>query len=295
MVQTRLSAEYRHRYMQSLLGIIHRMIQSNHSKFYVQIQHDHDDARDGTHRIFFQKRRYPRRSGSFVTFSIENAYSDLAEFEIDYGIEYDYSPSKFTEVFDRHIKIPKYDNSINIYRFVNGVEVYITYIHNTLYKYQLRPDGSLQPYHYGRYGWESGSESNTSSGYTTSSGLASTLSGSTSSGAFDMPAYRAPSIEKSHFRSSVKTGSRSLHSSNYTGSGSHKKLRNGILQTELENTASSKPHTMVYVKNDPTKLLAPLESWKRLPGQLHPLTRQPLGHTNLRKVKTIGKIMKKKK
>jgi len=114
-----------------------------------------------------------------------------------------------------------------------------------------------------------------------------THSGSIPSGAFDMPAYRAPSIEKSHFRSSVKTGSRSLHSSNYTGSGSHKKLRNGILQTELENTASSHPK-MVYVKGDPTRLLAPLESWKRLPGQLHPLTRQPLGHSDLRKVKNIA-------
>jgi len=120
-------------------------------------------------------------------------------------------------------------------------------------------------------------------------------SGSIPESAFQMPGYRAPSIEKSHFRSSVKTGSRSLRSQNYTGSGSKRKLRNGILQIELENTASSKPHTMVYVKNDPTKLLAPMESWKRLPGQLHPLTRQHLGHSDLRKVKTIGKIIKKKK
>ena len=119
-------------------------------------------------------------------------------------------------------------------------------------------------------------------------------SGSIPESAFQMPGYRAPSIEKSHFRSSVKTGSRSLRSQNYTGSGSHRQLRNGILQTELENTASSHPK-MVYVKGDPTRLLAPMESWKRLPGQLHPLTRQPLGHSNLRKVKTIGKIIKKKK
>ena len=120
-------------------------------------------------------------------------------------------------------------------------------------------------------------------------------SGSIPPGALQMPGYRAPRIQKSHFRSSVKTGSRSLRSGNYTGSGSHKKLRNGITMTELENTASSRQPTMVYVRGDPTKLLAPLESWKRLPGQLHPLTRQPLGHSDLRKVKTIGKIIKKKK
>jgi len=125
-------------------------------------------------------------------------------------------------------------------------------------------------------------------------GSTPTHSGSIPENAFDMPAYRAPSIEKSHFRSSVKTGSRSLRSQNYTGSGSHRQLRNGILQTELENTASSHPK-MVYVKGDPTRLLAPMESWKQLPGQLHPLTRQPLGHSDLRKVKTIGKIIKKKK
>ena len=68
---------------------------------------------------------------------------------------------------------------------------------------------------------------------------------------------------------------------------------------ELEDTASSRPPKMVYAKingkNDPTKLLAPLESWKQLPGQLHPLLRHPLGHSDLRKVKTIGKIIKKKR
>ena len=120
-------------------------------------------------------------------------------------------------------------------------------------------------------------------------------SGSIPSGALQMPGYRAPRIQKSHFRSSVKTGNRSLRSQNYTGSGSQKKLRNGITMMELEDTASSRPPTMVYVKNDPTKLLAPLESWKQLPGQVHPLTRHPLGHSDLRKVKTLGKIIKKKK
>ncbi len=98
--------------------------------------------------------------------------------------------------------------------------------------------------------------------------------------------YVAPVVVRSPFTSSVKTGSRSLRSSNYTGSGSRKKLRNGILMTELENTASSsKPTRMVYVKNDPTQLLAPMESWKQLPGQIHPLTRKPLGRSNLRKAK----------
>jgi hypothetical protein len=63
--------------------------------------------------------------------------------------------------------------------------------------------------------------------------------------------------------------------------------------TELEDTASSRPPKMVYVHGDPTHTLAPFESWKQLPGQLHPLTRQPLGHSDLRKVK-MGKIIKKK-
>ena len=108
--------------------------------------------------------------------------------------------------------------------------------------------------------------------------------------------YRAPSISRSKFTSSVATGSRSLHSGDYTaGSGSQRKLRNGILQTEIENTASSsRPPKMVYVKNDPTKTLAPMSSWKQLPGQIHPTTRQKLGHSDLRKVR-VGKIIKKKK
>lgn len=101
------------------------------------------------------------------------------------------------------------------------------------------------------------------------------------------------SSSRSRFPSTgIPTGSRSLKSKDYTVSGSQRKLRNGILQMALEDTASSK---MVYVKNDPTDIIAPLESWKRLIGQVHPLTRQPLGHSNLRKVKTIGKIIKKRR
>lgn len=101
------------------------------------------------------------------------------------------------------------------------------------------------------------------------------------------------SSSRSQFMSTgIPTGSRSLKSKDYTVSGSQRKLRNGILQMALEDTASSK---MVYVKNDPTDIVAPLDTWKKVHGQIHPLTRKKLGASDLRKVKTIGKIIKKKK
>jgi hypothetical protein len=106
--------------------------------------------------------------------------------------------------------------------------------------------------------------------------------------------YHPPPIVKSQFGSTVQTGSRSLRSSNYTGPTHDKKLRDGILMLDVDNTASSHPPTMVYAKNDPTKLVAPLSSWKQLPGQVHPTTRKKLGHSDLRKVR-VGKIVKKKK
>jgi hypothetical protein len=122
-------------------------------------------------------------------------------------------------------------------------------------------------------------------------GFGSSSESRRSSAAFQMPEYRPPAIERSLFDSSIKTGSRSLHSQNYTGS--RRKLRNGITMTELENTASSSNPRMVYVKNDPTKLLAPMSSWKQLPGQVHPMSRQKLGRSDLRKV--ARKVIAKRK
>jgi len=125
--------------------------------------------------------------------------------------------------------------------------------------------------------------------------------------------YRPPHVTRSAFGnpSKIKSGhSFSFRSSDFTGSGSKRKLRNGITYTELENTANSggyKTNPVVYAhtsehnrtekvrKNtgrDPTRLFAPLSSFRALGGQLHPtlgnpanpMARYPMGHQNLRKI-----------
>ena len=241
---------------------------------------NHSDYEDQGVRIQLYKRRYPTRTGSMITFTI-NGYHDSPQSN--------YSPVLFRDILTETIRLHPWPlTKIEVEQIVPSFRGRLKFE-----IYRIRPDGTFhrEPHrHVTRLPGAVRTAPRASRALLpeTASEISYIRSPSaTSSGAFDMPAYRAPSIEKSHFRSSVKTGSRSLHSSNYTGSGSHKKLRNGILQTELENTASSHPK-MVYVKGDPTRLLAPMESWKRLPGQLHPLTRQPLGHSNLRKVKNIA-------
>ena len=109
---------------------------------------------------------------------------------------------------------------------------------------------------------------------------------------------------------SIRTGhSFSFDSRHFTGTGSNLRVKNGIMQTELEDTADSgagKNDPLLYFHTsrantsgkrqntgrDPTKLMAPRSSVYRLPGQRHPVLGDPdapevryqVGHQDLRKV-----------
>lgn len=115
--------------------------------------------------------------------------------------------------------------------------------------------------------------------------------------------YQPPHATRSAFGSDVKTGhSFAFKSGHFTGSGSNVKIKNGITQLELENTANSggayKKNPLVYVHTakgrDPTGLVAPLSSFRMLGGQVHPVLgnreekeksiRYQMGHRNLRKI-----------
>ena len=118
--------------------------------------------------------------------------------------------------------------------------------------------------------------------------------------------YKPPAVSRSTFPSTsskIKSGhSFSFRSGHFTGDGAKVKLKNGITQLDLDNTlrntASSSPRDpLVYAHTpaggrDPTRLLAPLSSFRKLGGQKHPTlgnhatpeTRYQLGASNLRKI-----------
>ena len=107
--------------------------------------------------------------------------------------------------------------------------------------------------------------------------------------------YRPPRVTRSAVVAAKPSNVRTGHSfpftpSHFTGAGSKMKFKNGITYDKLENTANSKKDPLVYAHTsvlgnaggarintgrDPTRTLAPLSSWRLVPGQRHPTLGDP--------------------
>jgi hypothetical protein len=250
----------------------------------------------GTRRIDYSRHSYKLTLTSFDPYGYRNAvYHSMYGFEVENSYP-PYSPRSRVVVerfrnpetmLDRFMSRERFPSDKRIGR----VEISVTVrpsthndrpVYESGHVYSVDDDGALTLLHFA----ETSSPTSSSERHTGSS--SSSVTPSSGSIPYEYT-YHPPPIAKSQFGSTVQTGSRSLRSSNYTGPTHDKKLRDGILMMDVENTASSHPPTMVYAKNDPTKLLAPLSSWKQLPGQVHPTTRKKLGHSDLRKVKSVAR------
>jgi hypothetical protein len=240
----------------------------------------------GTRRINYSRHSYKLTLTSndpWHSFEVENSYPELPPYRSRH-VQRFHDPET---MLDRFMSRERFPSDKRIGRVQINITVHPSAhndrpVYESGHTYSVNDDGVLELLH----------EAETSSPTSSSERHTGSSSSSVTPSSWSIPyeyTYHPPPIAKSQFGSTVQTGSRSLRSSNYTGPTHYKKLRDGILMMDVDNTASSHPPTMVYAKNDPTKLLAPLSSWKQLPGQVHPTTRKKLGHSDLRKVKSVAR------